>query len=177
MPGNGNGDNGDSGNGESGKDPLVYETWVEEQAPEVKAMLGENVSGLKTALKSERTKAKGLERELRDAAKKLEDGSDARNQLEAMADNFATAQQESSFYEAAHKAGVNNLKLLFVAAKEEELIRKDGGADFAELKNLFPQLFGPTKIPKGNAGDGSGDPPPGKTGMNAFIRTSAGRRP
>ena len=163
---------------EAGTAPLDYSAWVEEQPGEVKTMLSGWEGGLKTALKAERDRAKSLDKQLRDAAKKLEEGSEERIQLEAIADELADARRESSFYELAHIAGANNIKLLYVAAKQDELVRKDGSSDFAQLKTIYPQLFGITKIvPKGNAGEGGVDPPAGKKDMNAFIRQSSGRRP
>jgi len=163
--------------GGAGTEPLVYGTWVEGQPDNVKTLLSDWEAGLKTALKSERNRANTLEKSLRDAAKKLDEGSEARTKLEAMADDLNSAKMESTFYELAHKAGGNSIKLLFVAAKAEGLIRKDGNADFAELKILYPQLFGSTKpTPRGNAGDGTGDPPRTAEDMNTAIRRAAGRR-
>jgi len=161
----------------AGTEPLVYDSWLGEQPDNIKEMLSGWEGGLKTALQSERSRAKDLEKQVRDASKKLDEGSDARAQLEALADNLAAAKQESAFFEAAHAAGANNIKLLFIAAKQDDVIRSDGSSDFVQLKSVYPQLFGSTAVlPRGNAGDGT-DPPQGKKDMNAFIRKSAGRRP
>ena len=166
----------EEGNG-AGNEPLSYKDWVGEQPDNVKTMLSSWEGGLKSALQSERTRAKDLEKQVRDASKKLEEGSDARVQLESLADSLALAKQESAFYELAHAAGANNIKLLYIAATQDKSVHADGSADFVQLKTVYPQLFGSTKpVPKANAGDGSGDPPSGKKDMNNFLRAAAGRK-
>ena len=169
-------DQSDEGDG-AGTEPLVYDSWLGEQPDDIKEMLSGWEGGLKTALKAERTRAKDFEKQMRDAAKKLEEGSEARTQLEAMADDLVAAKQESAFFEAAHAAGANNIKLLFIAARQDDVIRKDGTSDFVHLKNVYPQLFGSTTaVPRGDAGNLT-DPPIAKKSMNTAIRTMAGRQP
>ena len=162
----------DKGKGEA----LVWKPWHDALPPEAKELIATRESGLKTALESERDARKTAEKDLRDVAKKLEEGSDAQNEVLKLADAVAEGTRKSDFYEEAHKAGVSNLKLAFIVATDEGLFDKRGNANFEKLKGGFPELFGKKKIIDPNAGDGITRLPDGnKAGMNEFIRASKGR--
>jgi len=154
---------------------LSYQEWLKGQAEPVKTMLDGWEKGLKTALESERTSRKDLDKQLRDMAGKAEKGSEAEKQLTGMADKISAADQRASFYEDAHAAGVTNLKLAYLAAVEGELFDKKGNVNFEQMKKEFPELFGGARIkPAGNAGTGTNGQPTGQS-MNEFIRKAAGR--
>ena len=158
--------------------PLTFEDWLGQQGDDIKALLEGHTKGLKSALETERAQRSKFERELRDAAKKLEKDSDARKSLEEQADRLQVLEKQAGFYDAAHAAGVTNLRLAYLAAQDAGLVNERGTCDFARLKADFPQLFGaePGKGAPGNAGAGTQSPPQ-KADMNTFIRTAAGRRP
>ena len=161
----------------TGGTPPTFETWLEAQAPEVKTLLDTHTQGLKSALDSERGTRKDMEKQLRDLAGKAEKGSEAQTELTKVADGLAEADRKTDFYEAAHAAGVNNLKLAYTVAVQDEMFDRRGGVNFEALKAAYPQLFGGTPAaPPGNAGAGTGTQPPApKSGMNEFIRRQAGR--
>ena len=93
-----------------------------------------------------------------------------------MADRLAETERQNTFYDAAHAAGVRNLKLAWMAANDAKLVRDDGTADFSALKERFPELFDAgTPKPRGNAGDGSRTAPT-TNDFNDLIRKAAGRR-
>lgn len=162
--------------GDNNQKPLNYETWVENQPVEVKTMLAGWERGLKTALGDERDARKGLERQVRELAGKAEKGSEAERQLTQLADQITESDRRSEFYEAAHIAGVTNLKLAYLVASHDELFDKRGMVNFETMKESYPELFGSqNKLPKGNAGDGTDKQPTGKGSMNDFIRAAAGR--
>lgn len=163
------------GDGNQQTEALVFDTWIAGQDEAVKQMLGEHTRGLKSALESERDGRKQLEKQLRDLAGKAEAGSEAQQQLTQVADQMAEADRKADFYEAAHEAGVSNLKLAYLVAQQEELFDRKGNVDFAALKASYPELFGGKPKVKGNAGDGTNNNQPGARDMNAFIRTAAGR--
>jgi hypothetical protein len=174
---------GGAGDGKSQAKPTFenLEAFLDAQPDEVKAMIDGHTKGLKSALETERTARKGFEKELRDAAKKLEKGSDERQNLEGLADRLNTEQRRADFFDLAHNAGVTNLRLAWIAANEAELIPASvSGTDFDKIKAKFPELFAKVaqekpKTPKGNAGDGTQTEQRPAGGMNAFIRTAAGR--
>lgn len=162
--------------GENGQKALSYETWVKDQPEDIKNMLTGWERGLKTALTDERDARKNLEKQVRELAGKAEKGSEAEKQLNQLADQITESDRRSDFYEAAHAAGVTNLKLAYLVASNDDLFDKRGMVNFETMKGTYPELFGGQKPPKGNAGDGTEKQPSGKGSMNDFIRIAAGRR-
>lgn len=162
---------------QDGGTPLSFETWVEGQTDEVKALLDNHTQGLKSALESERGSRKDLEKQVRDLAGKAEKGSEAQAELNKLADGLAESDRRAGFYEAAHTAGVSNLKLAYTVAVQDEMFDRHGEPNFEELKRAYPELFGgkPGGTPPGNAGTGTGSAQPQTVGMNDFIRRAAGR--
>jgi len=156
---------------------LNWETWHKTLPKEVQTLIADHESGLKTALGSERDARKTAEKDLRDVAKKLEEGSEAQIEVLKLADDVAVGNTKADFYEDAHEAGISNLKLAYHVATTEDLIDKRGNVDFDKMKENFPELFTkPTRKPQGGAGAGAGDDLGQKAGMNAWIRSQAGRQ-
>jgi hypothetical protein len=151
----------------------TYDQWLAKQDEHVRGLIDGNVKGLKSALDDERESRKGFEKTIRDLAKKAEAGSEAQKQLEQLAESVSTANRRTEFYEAAHAAGVTNLKLAFTVATEEGLFDKVGRANFDQLKKDYPELFGTKKAPRGDGGAGNEGQPRGGS-MNDFIRKAAG---
>lgn len=157
-------------------EPPVYETWVKDQPEEIRTMLEGHTRGLRSALDGEREARKALEKQVRDLAGKAEKGSEAEKQLTQLADQMVEADRRADFYEAAHAAGVSNLKLAYTVAMQDEMFDRRGNVNFEEMKKAYPELFGgATRKPAGNAGDGTNDNNPAKKSMNEFIRAAAGR--
>jgi hypothetical protein len=181
--GNGNGNGGEGQQGGGGTpapgEGVTFESWLGEQEEAVQGLVNDEVAGLRSALQSERQQRREFERELRDAARELEEGSEARTRLESMADELDTVERRADFYEAAHGAGVTNLRLAWLAVQQDEsLSDRRGNVNMARLKKNYPELFGggQRSPPPGNAGSGTdGGAPPATGGMNEFIRRSAGR--
>ncbi len=155
--------------------PLDIEAWLKAQPAEIAAALEDRTKGLKTALDTERETRKAQEKQLRDLAKRAESGSEAQKQLIDLADQIAVRDRQMEFYAEAHKLGVADLKLAWLAAQSDDLIDSKGRTNFDQLKTLHPQLFGVTTQPRGNAGVGTGGPATGKVDMNRLIRIKAGR--
>lgn len=182
--GGGNGGNDDGSDGSKGNDDsagssgngLTFETWREKLPDDQKALIESHVKGLKSALDSERGSRKDLEKQLRDLAKKAEKGSEAETQLTKLADDLHAADRKASFYEAAHAAGVKNLKLAYITAVSDELFDKQGRADFDEMKKIYPELFGSSTTPaRGNAGSGTNQKLKSGETMDDFIRQKLNR--
>ena len=162
-----------------GAEKLTYDTWVGDQSAEVKTMLEENTAGLKTALQGERDARKGLEKQLREAAKNAE--GEAKEHYTKLADDLKAqtdaAETKADFFVDAQKMGVTNLKLAHTVALADDLIDKKGRVNFELMKTDYPELFGEKpKPPKGHGGSGSNDGQPTPTDMNTLIRQGAGRQ-
>lgn len=170
-----------NGNGDIGEEtqvtqPIDFDTWLAEQPDEIKMLLETHTKGLRSALSNERETRSKLERDLRATAKKAEQGSEMEAQLTRLADQVAESDRKADFYEAAHAAGVANLKLAYLVAAQDDMFDRHGRVNFETMKQSYPELFGGTvKPPRANAGDGRETQPPA-AGMNAFIRQAAGRQ-
>jgi len=167
-------DEGKSGGGAT----MSYEDWIATQPDEVKSRIEGRTRGLESALDSERTQRKDIEKQLRETAKLLEKGSEARKAVEEQADRVKAAEVKAAFYDAAHAAGCVNLRLAHLAAQDAKLIRDDGSFDVAAMKEKFPQLFqAKPPAPKGHAGEGTKDTkPPGSMSISDAIRVAAGAK-
>ena len=176
--GAGAGAEGDKGKaGAGGQQTITFDAWIGTQPDQIKGLVTEHEKGLKSALDSERTSRQDLEGQLREAAKKLAKEPELQKSLTEMADKLAETDRRADFYDAAHAAGVTNLKLAYVVAVQDELFDKKGNVNFETLKTKYPELFaGRAQPPKGNAGAGTGGDGRPAVGMNEAIRRASGRR-
>lgn len=157
--------------------PPSFDEWLKGQDEVVKGLVAERFRQLDSTVKATRAEREALNKQLRDATKKLEEGSEARKALEGMSAKLEEAEQRLSFFEDAAKPeiGCNNPKLAWLAAIEAGAIDGKGRVNWEALKTQFPELFKP-KVPPANAGSGTGTPPAGKVSMNDWIRRAAGRQ-
>lgn len=154
---------------------VTFESWLAEQDDTVKNLYTAHTSGLKSALESERTAARDAQRQLRELAKKVEKGSELETALTQQADKLSTLEKQANFQDKAHAAGVRNLKLAFIAANQAGLVDDKGGCDFAQLRTEYPELF-LSPPPKGNGGEGTGNPAPKTQTMDQIIMSALGRK-
>lgn len=171
---NGNGQS--AGNEGSTQSALTFETWQSSLPDEHKALIESHTKGLKSALESERGSRKDLEKQVRDLATKAEKGSETEKQLTEFANKLHEADRRADFFDAAHRAGVTNLKLAYLTATADDLFDKKGSVDFETMKKSYPELFGTRKTPAGNAGDGTESDTTVGADMNTRIRRAAGRK-
>ncbi|MFH1743994.1 MAG: hypothetical protein ABIH23_33730 [bacterium] len=157
--------------------PANFGEWLKAQPTDVQKLYNDEVAGLKSALSSERQQRKDNEAALRDAAAKVEKGSEAEKLLTEQADTLQGLELRAAFYDEAHTQGVTNLKLAWMAAQEADAFDRRGNVNWESLRTQFPELFAKTTmIPSGDAGKGTKTTPAGDgKDMNTFIRTSAGR--
>lgn len=155
----------------------TFDAFLSAQPPEIRDLYTSHVSGLTSALKSERSRGSDLEKQLRDAAKKADRGSDLEKELNARADELAQTRLQTTFYEKAHAAGIRNLSLAFIAARQSGLVDDRGECDYTKLKTQFPELFSAPvpATPPGSPGSGTGRAPTDNLSMNDRIRRAAGR--
>lgn len=157
----------------------TFETWLQGQSDEIKGLITTHTAGLKSALDSERNQRKDLARALKDATKDLETGTEARKALEGLTAKLEDQEKQLAFYDAATSAGVSNLRLAWIAAREAGAVDKAGNVNMETLKKEYPELFKKAPPPPGNAGAGAnGQQLPGQrtAGMDALIRQVAGVR-
>ena len=158
--------------------PAALATWeaVVEALPEdQRGMFDEHVRGLRSALETERGQRKDLSKQLRDATDSLEEGSAARDSLEALQEKLDEAEQRADFSEAAVAEGVANPRLAYLAAQQIEAFDRRGNPDWEALKTQFPELFQKPAPPPANAGAGTSSTPAAGQSMNALIRQASGR--
>lgn len=154
----------------------TFDDWLGGQSADIRTLIEGHTAGLRSALQSEREQRRQFERELREAASQLEQGSAARTRLEEINQNLDTAERRAAFYESAHASGVTNLALAWLAVQQDpEMSDRRGNVDMARLREKFPELFGRQAAPAGNAGSGTQTAPASGASMNNFIRAAAGR--
>jgi len=156
--------------------PASFDEWVKTQPPEVVALLDNHVTGLRNTVQATRRERDDLAKQLREAAKNLEQGSEARKALEAMTAQVEAAEVRAAFYEDAAKPeiGCTNARLAYIAAQQDALIDSRGRTNWETLRQTYPELFR-RAAPTTNAGAGTANAQPATGGMNAFIRRAAGR--
>ena len=155
---------------------LTFDGWYGKLEDAQKDLVDDHVSGLKSALNSEREERRRLSTQLKQLSKNAEDGSEFQKQLQETVGRLDEAEKKAKFLEDAHGQNISNLKLAWMAAKEEGLIGRDGTADFLKLREVAPELFErKTPVPAGNAGTGSGQAGIAKPDMSNWIRQAAGR--
>lgn len=155
---------------------LTFDGWYGKLDDKQKDMVDDHVSGLKSALTSEREERRRLSTQLKQLSKSAEEGSDFQKQLQETMGQLDEAEKKARFLEDAHGQNVSNLKLAWLAAKEEKLISRDGSVDFLKLRETAPELFErKTPTPAGNAGTGNGQAGIAKPDMSKWIRAAAGR--
>jgi hypothetical protein len=178
--GSGSGDEskkgGDQGNqAGAGSATQTFDDWHKSLDDKAKAHLESHVNGLKTALDSERNSKKDLEKQLRELSAKAEKGSEFEKQLNEISEKLNTTSKRADFMEAAHAAGVKNLKLAWTVAVSDDLFKRDGSPDFDAIKKDYPELFASTTTTNAGAGNGAGQKGAGTASMNDMIRQAAGR--
>ena len=161
---------------EGQQENVTFDSWIEGQDEQVRGLIDGHVGGLRSALQSERDQRKDFEKQLKSTVAQVDAGTEARKQLDTLTGQLESQAQQAEFYEAAHMAGVANLKLAWLAVQQDEsLVDRHGKADMGRLKESYPELFTSPKTPAGNAGTGTQKDPTGAGGMNEFIRKSSGR--
>ena len=162
------------GNDQPSETPASFDEWIKAQGDDVQDLFDDHVSGLRSALETERTERKALAKQIKDLGKQAEEGSELRQQLTNLTTALESVQRRTAFYESA-PGDVANLKLAYLAASDAGMV-DDDGVDWQAMRQRFPELFKRAVVPAGNAGSGAGQngaQPPHT--MNNFIRAAAGR--
>lgn len=145
-----------------------FDAWLASQDDATRSLLDTHTSGLRSALDSERQQRKELAKQLRELTGKLDANSEAGQKLGEISSQLEAAQARADFYEALGP-GCLNPKLAYLA------YTTDGLKSIEQLKAAYPQLFATAKPPPTNGGAGTRGNQSPASGMNEFIRRSAGR--
>ena len=171
------GGEGDQEQGDQENEEMGWDAFHSALPEAAQKLIADREVGLRSALKTERDARGDAEKNLREAAAELKEGSDAQKKLLELADTEAAASQKAEFYEEAHEADVKNLKLAYIVAVQDGLISKTGKIDFKTMKESYPELFAKKFVADGGAGAGTGTKQPGgNVSMNDIIRKKAGRQ-
>lgn len=175
--GGGQGGQGQGDGQRDGGQGQTFDSWYAGQGAEIKGLIDSHVTGLRSALESERTERKALNKQIAEIRGKAEKGSELEAQLGALHGQLETLNLKTAFYESA-PGDLANPRLAYLAATEAgHLNAKTGAVDWPAMRTAFPELFQRRPAPPpANGGQGQGQG--GNTtvpNMNAFIRRAAGR--
>ena len=155
----------------------TFEEWYESQTDDVKTLISEHESGLKSALKAERDNTKSLNSQLRELQGKADKGSEMEKQLTTLQERLAESERHSAFIDGATDAGCTNAKACYKLAKADpELWKRDGTPDWDAIRETAPEFF-QKKQSSGNAGSGTDkDPNAGSKQhpMDVMMRKAVG---
>lgn len=163
---------------ETESEGVDFDGWFKKQPANVQSVINSHVTGLKSALQTERQNSRDLEKQVRNLSKSAEKGSQLETDLNKLADQLSTSDKRADFFEQAHNAGITNLRLAWTVAQQDDLFDRRGNPDFTALRKNYPELFGRAKTSGTNrVPANSGQTNESATGgdMNAFIRRSSGR--
>lgn len=159
------------------EEEFTFDKWLESQDEKVRGGLDNHVAGLKTALDSERTSRKTLEKRLTTLSKEADAGSGLKTELEKLSGELTDTSAKADFFKDAHAARVLDLDLAWLAAKSANLVDKHGTVNMRALREAHPALFAPAKtaVPPANAGNGRDQSGERRVTMNDAIRGATGR--
>ena len=156
----------------------TFEAWFEAQADDVKALITDHESGLKSALKSERENTRNLSKQISELQGAAEKGSELEKQLSTLQARLTESERHANFIDSAVGAGCTNAKAAYKLAKaDEDLWKRDGSPDWDAIKETAPEFFAKPKATSGNAGSGTNtDPAAGSKmhPMDEIMRRSIG---
>ena len=137
----------------------TFESWFESQPDNVKTLINNHTSGLKSALKAERDNAKSLNSQLKELQGKADKGSELEQQLNSLQAKLTESERHANFIDGATGAGCTNAKACYKLAKADpDLWKRDGSPDWDAIKETAPEFF-QKKQSSGNAGSGTSQDP------------------
>ena len=156
--------------------PPTWDSFLDAQDDETKALYASHSEGLLNTVKATRTERDALAKQIKKLAAEQDEGSDARKELDSMSERLEQSERRATFLEEAFKPEVQcrNPKAAWLLAEAGDHFDRRGNPHWDAIKAAAPELFG-VKIAKANAGDGTGNPPASAKDMNKWIRTVAGR--
>lgn len=125
-----------------------FATWIQSQDEATKngitayvaSQVDEGAKGLKTALESERSNGKALEKALKQIQGQLKDGDEASKTIEALRADLQRQTKRNAFLSSAPK-DVLDMEVALTVAESKQLIGDDGAVDWDKFKAAHPVLF------------------------------------
>lgn len=158
--------------------PVTWDAILAALPEEHKALYEEHTGGLRRTVQATRQERDTLQAKLGEITTALgKDPAEAKRLLEETSEQLKVATQRAEFAEQASRPeiGCTNPANAFLIARAQGLFNSRGVPDWEKIKEVVPEFFKPKLPPAGNAGSGTGAPPPTGKSMNDFIRTSAKR--
>lgn len=163
---------------------LSFDEWLAKQSKKAQETITAHVTGLKVALDDRKGELKELRKELKTLRDAAAEGSALKTQLTGLTEKMDTAEQRLEFYEQAHGHRIRNLKLAWVAVKNEDgglesFQDRKGQIDWEMLEEKFPELFirqaasRPPDVRQGSGSQGGTKTRP--VNMNQAMRGKLGR--
>lgn len=150
----------------------------EDQRSIVEKLYTDKNQTLLNSVKETRKERDDFAKQLREAAKKLDKGSEAETQFTEQVALLEEANRKADFYEAAPSQECKNPRAAFLIAKAGNHFDKNGLPDWKAIKEEVPEFFGTVakdNKAKGKGGAGAGTAGQAKsTSVNDFIRQQAG---
>lgn len=131
-----------------------FDDWFKTLPAKAQGLITQSTAGLKSALESERSTRKDFERQVRDISKNLEEGNAAKGKLDEISNSLSEATQRADFFEEAPDHNVSDMRLAYLAAKNEGFISDKGKVDWRGLKDAHPTLFQVRQANNGGGGNG-----------------------
>ena len=158
--------------------PATWDAILAALPEEQRALYEEHTGGLKRTVQATRQERDTLQAKLGEITTALgKDPAEAKRLLDETSAQLKVATQRAEFAEQAVRPeiGCTNPANAFLIAQAQGLFNSRGVPDWDRIKEAVPEFFKPKAVPPGNAGSGTGAPPPTGKSMNDFIRTAAGR--
>lgn len=154
----------------------TFETFLEAQPEEVKALYQKHSESLLHSVKATRDERDAFKKQVKELMSKAEKGSEFEKSLIDMTAKLETAERRNNFLEDAIRPELQcrNARACWVLAEAEGLFDKKGNPDWTAIKTAAPELFG-TPTANANAGNATQQKPNPHRDMNTYIRKAAGR--
>jgi|JFJP01.1.fsa_nt_gi Arc/MetJ-type ribon-helix-helix transcriptional regulator len=156
--------------------PASFEEFLEAQPEAIRGLYASHSEALLNTVRATRSERDQFAAQIKKLSKGLDEGSEAKRQLDEMATQLEKTERRASFLEQAMQPEIQckNARAAFLLAEAENLFDKKGSPDWAAIRREAPELFGlPTA--NANAGQGTAQPPAQRKNMNDFIRKASGR--
>lgn len=152
---------------------VTFDAWYQKLPENHRTLVDGHVSPLRNAL--ERQKAANAELKERLSATLASKETDAAAKVAEFQAKLEESNRQTTFYESAVGAGIKNLSLAYMAAKQDGLIKADGTIDAVAMKTKHPELFS-VSTPPADAGSGTSSSTPAPTSFNSALRQAFGAR-